>query len=342
MIDWITAYLPCKHVPIRAGSVFSVDSDGNFEWETLKRMSVEGSFSNKITVRSFGSAGPGLASELEISGNPSKFLQGHNVFGSDDLQALVFKTFINVCDLLGIIPFIDDIQKVKQGEYRLSRVDINYSFVLPCQSDVKAWLRASELKSKTRHGRPSSKGGTVYWGKSSKRWSIKAYSKAEEIKKHKLPLELLKTPITDWAEDKLRIELTLRKRELEDLFLLKAKSWHGSTPRNLFNKYIERIDMAEQIRLTDKQLLELPQKLRSTYILWRDGHDLRDTLPKATYYRHRKTLMDSHGINIDLAECKTKKASNVVSLIRVLEAKPAEVPSWAFEQGLVYQSAVRG
>jgi hypothetical protein len=54
---------------------------------------------------------------------------------------------------------------VEQGGYRLSRIDYNLSFELPSRSDVKAWLRAAEFKAKSRHGRPSSKGSTLYFGK---------------------------------------------------------------------------------------------------------------------------------------------------------------------------------
>ena len=36
--------------------------------------------------RSVGGDGQGMATHLSLSGNPSKFLQGHNIFGSDDLM----------------------------------------------------------------------------------------------------------------------------------------------------------------------------------------------------------------------------------------------------------------
>lgn len=84
MIDWFTGILPCTHRPLPAGSVVSVDADGAVEWETVKRLTVRGSHESTMNVRSVGSDGEGRATHLYIDGNPSKFLQGHSVIGSDD------------------------------------------------------------------------------------------------------------------------------------------------------------------------------------------------------------------------------------------------------------------
>ncbi|MEH6628305.1 MAG: phage/plasmid replication protein [Motiliproteus sp.] len=61
---------------------------------------------------------------------------------------------------------------------------------------------------------------------------------------------------------------------------------------------LERLERNEQMALTTDQLLEFPQRLRSTYTLWKIGKDLRSTLPKATYYCHRKELR-AYGIDVE-------------------------------------------
>lgn len=337
MIDWFSGFLPCIHKPLNAGSIISVNPDGSIDWQTPKRIQAVGSFEQTFTVSSYGADGEGNASFLYVSGNPSKFLQGHNIFGSDDLVQLVFDTYLKLCQFLHIQPTNEDINSVKIGDYRITRIDINYSFELQNRADVLAWLRAAEFKSKTRHGRPSSKGGTVYWGKTSRRWSLKAYSKGEEINKHKLPVELSQTPLTTWADNKLRIELTLRGKELDELMMSRGHAWiREEKAREIFNLYMKRLEMSEQVRLSDENIMDLPMNLRSTYLLWVDGHDLRSNMSKATYFRHRKQLKEL-GINIDLARESTEK-TNVVPLIKVLEAVPAEVPAWAYEMGLVHAS----
>lgn len=102
MIDWFTGILPCTHRPLPAGSVVSVDADGAVEWETVKRLTVRGSHESTMKVRSVGSDGEGRATHLYIDGNPSKFLQGHSVIGSDDLQGLVLTAYARILALLHI------------------------------------------------------------------------------------------------------------------------------------------------------------------------------------------------------------------------------------------------
>lgn len=342
MIDWVSCYLPCVHPPLQAGMVCKIDPNGEVEWQAPCRKEVAGSHEARIQVRSHGAAGEGMASHLYFSGNPSKFLQGHNIFGSDDLVALMADTYARVCQVLGLTPTPADLAQILAGDYRLTRLDINHMFELLSRADVLAWLRAAEFKSKTRHGRPASKGGTLYWGKTSKRWALKAYSKAEEVQhpKHKLPLALIDTPLLAWVDAMLRIELVLRSKELDEMNLAMARSWPPHTVTTQYFEYLKRLDMNEQIALSTETLMNLPQRLRSTYVLWKDGHDLRSTMAKNTYYRHRKELLE-YGINIDLRQDPGAERSNVVPLVRILEAVPASVPEWAFDMNLVHPSAAR-
>lgn len=266
MIDWVTAIIPFVHEPLNGGSVLKVLPSGEVEWESPCRLSVRGSHERDIAVRSQGGDGSGLATELVIDGNPSKYLQGHNIFGSDDLRVLVSDTLVSVASLLDFCVPDDVLRAVRAGEYRLTRVDINYMFELPTMSDVKSWIRAAEFKSKTRHGRPSSKAGSLYWGKSSRRWSLKAYSKGEELKagkSHGLPDHLSGTPLLDFAQNKLRLELTMRAKELEKISYIEATRWQENSPFRLFSEYAKRIEMNEQIALTTKVLQDLPRYLQA-------------------------------------------------------------------------------
>jgi len=341
MIDMFSGSLPCLHTPLNTGRIICIDPDGQTEWESPKRLVVTGSHDSNFRVSSDGSDGQGRATHLRFSGNPAKFLQGHNIFGSDDLVSLMNDSYKKVTRSLGLIPTLQNYKDVSTGDYNVTSIDINYSYELRSRADVLAWIRAAEYKSKTRHGRPSTKGGTIYWGKNSKRWALKAYSKAEEItagKGHKLPAPLLDTPLVLWADNKLRLELRLLSKELDNLNLKTANKIDPRTVKNTFNEYIKRLQMTEQITLSDEKLHSLPQRLRSSYVLWRDGYDLRSELPKTTYYRNRKELLE-HNIDIALRVEKMKK-SNVIPLIRVLEATPALIPDWAYSDNLIHQSAV--
>lgn len=180
MIDWLTGIFPCTHKPLPAGSVVSVDADGAIEWETVKRLTVRGSHEATMKVRSIGSNGEGKATHLYIDGNPSKFLQGHSVVGSDDIQGLMLTVYARILSLLNIPHDLASYKAVIAGQYKISRVDINYMYSLSTLENVRSWLYAAEFKAKTRHGRACGKGGTVYLGKNSRRWSLKFYSKYDE------------------------------------------------------------------------------------------------------------------------------------------------------------------
>jgi len=341
VIDWVTCEFPLLHYPLNGGYVCKISPNGESEWVTPCRVQVKGSHEASISVRSLGGDGEGRATTLQFSGNPSKFLQGHNVFGSDDLLSLMYDVFLFLCRHFELNPQLTDLNAIKVGRYALSMIDINYSFELPTRSDVCAWIRSAEFKSRTRHGRPQLKGGTLYWGKTSRRWALKVYSKGEEIEasKHGLPESLQETPIKRWADNKLRLELRLMKKQLTQHGIQEAWQITEATVKSLFNEYVRKIEMKGQVSLSTAKRLSLPQKIQSTYILWQNGEDLRSTLPRATYYRHRKELLD-YGIDIALArDQKAEHGANVIPLVRVLEASPAVIPQWAFEQRLVHHSA---
>jgi II/X family phage/plasmid replication protein len=214
-----------------------------------------------------------------------------------------------------LTPAIEELHRIKTGDYELKTVDINYSYELPTRADVLAFIRALTFKAKTRHGKPSTKGGTLYFGKNSQRWAIKFYCKAEEIKTAagRIPHDLQNVGIEKWVDNKLRIELRLLSKELMKLGIVNVKDLMINKVKSLFSAYVGRIDMSEQIALTDDAMMNMANKLRSTYTLWIEGHDLRSMMSKATYNRHRLELKE-HGINIDLRPESTRK-SNVVPFV---------------------------
>lgn len=341
MIDWVTAELPCFHKPLPSGVVCAITPDGDIEWECVKKITVSGSFDSTVRIRSAGADGSGNATAIQFDGNPSKFLQGHNVFGSDDLLRLMLSSFNKVCCSLRINPPLEDYFKVMRGEYSITCVDINHAFEIGSLSDVRAFLRAAEFKSKTRHGRPTSKGGTVYYGQHSRRWAIKFYSKFDEItsckKAHVLPPELRNKGLEQWAETKVRCELRLRSLELKDLGIYQAKQLTPERCAALFAEYLGRIEMTGNVTLSPEQAMALPRHVQSSYMLWRQGVDLRTVLPPRTFYRHRSSLLE-FDIDLNIA-CETPEAANVVPLIRYISIEQiCMVPDFAYEKGLVYDN----
>ena len=333
MIDWVTAKLICNHDPnkLSEGLVASLDRDGNTEWLVHKKVTVEGSYSTKIQIQSL------TDTQIYISGNPTKFLQGHNLFGSNDLVSIMGKFFDELLkrEELGLCPDPFQYANIKDGHYELSRVDVNETWHLNNQKDVLAWIRSVGETAYLKHrGAGQFSGDTAYFGKNSRRWALKCYSKGLEIQKkdRRLAPELDIPEMREYAHKALRIEGVTRQLELKRRDLHIASNWDIDTAEELLLEYISKLEMSDVYMLKDDVLDSLPPRLRLTYQAWLNGDDLKSVLPRPTFYRYRKQILE---YGIDISTKSPKEKSNVIPLIRVLEAKPVGIPDWAYERNLV-------
>lgn len=333
MIDWLSGKIHFLHnsEQLPSGSVVSVDSDGSIEWQTNKRIVVKGSHDSTFTIRTDPTSEvlEGLFTRLEFSGNPVKFLQGHNVWGSSDLTGLAYESIIKALGSLGLELAEAERKVLFEGRFSISRVDINQMYSMGSLESVNQWLHSAEFCARTRQGKGHFSGSTLYFQKKSTRWSLKFYSKGSEIKAsgHQLPREFLDAKsFHDYASDKLRAELTLRTKELKKLGLDTGSSWGDNEHVDVFQDYMGRLDMSEQKQLDDL-VLKLSNAFRSTYLTWKEGYDVKSLLPKNTFYRHRRVLLE-HGVDISIPS--GNKPNNVIPLMRIIEAIPAEIPDWAY------------
>lgn len=343
MIDWLSIVAPLPHVaPICSGHVLSVGSDGQVEWQTAKRRSVRGSFSTGLQVRT-ATHTPDRCTHVEISGNPVKWFQGHNLWGTDDLPSLVVATLEAVAAALGVEVAAETRAAWVAGLVQVTRVDVTESFHLDNRAQVLAWLRAAEQTAHLSHrGRGQLvKGTTLYFGKNSRRWSLKVYAKGQEIeaKGHGQDSIANLPHAREWADRTLRAELTLRSLELKRLGLSTVTAWLpvDGVPFNVSALLHERLGdmtMTTTARLSAEVLDTLRPALRMAVQSWESGADLRAILPKATFYKFRAELLP-HGI--DIATLRPREVSNVVPLHRVLEAKPVGVPEWAVGTPLYFE-----
>lgn len=327
MIDWLTVVVPGVDTRIlRPGMVLSVDPEGVVEWQTLKWLQAQGSYSQHIALRP-------VSEGLCVSGCPAKFLQGHNIFGSDDLPGIAKEVTLRVIETVGIPRPI----RTDWGSCRLNRVDINYSYRCGTRSDVLAWLHAAEKHGNLEHrGRGIFQGNTLVFGKGSRYWSIKAYAKGPELEvpKHRLPTELPKRDkLHDFADPLLRVELQLRGKQLRRIGLGTVGDWRGASPSQIFADHLAKLSVTGEFRISEAEMNHLSPTLRMTYTAWRSGSDVRQILPRRTFYRHRSALLE-HGI--DIAVEAPDARSNVVPLLRVIEAVPVDPPEWARGTALLY------
>jgi II/X family phage/plasmid replication protein len=346
MIDWIKALIPFEHSELlHDGQVISIARDGEIEWSTNKRLAVLGSFDSSLHIQSdkhTRDPETGMYTHILFDGNPVKFFQGHNLWGTNDLVGLMAETVLRVASILGLVIPEHDWYLIYKGAYYLKRVDSTVMISLGSQADVQAFLYSAE---RTAHMRYKGQGimtkGTLYFGKHSRRESLKMYSKYNEImaKGHELPKELQELPeLYTWAKDKLRIEACTRSMQLKEMGLDKGLCWGDNTPDDTVNRLINGLNMSEKHTLTAVTLDGLPPRLVAVYHCWKEGHDIKSMYPQNTFYRYRREFLKQ---GIDLAIKQGNRAEpnpNVIEFRRVLRPERCEqIPAWAIGTNLYFE-----
>jgi II/X family phage/plasmid replication protein len=358
MIDWLTVVVPFKHRPLSSGRLLKLSPDGSLEWETVTRYQHAGSYSTTIVLRSQGYLdSDGNAQYLYIDGNLTKLLQGHNVTGTDDLIGIVCNAFRYLCVALDL-PFTPfDLMRLSFGDFEVKRVDVTYSFRVGNDDlQVNNFLSAVADCGSTKYRRANTNRGTVYFNHGSRRWTCAMYNKAAEVSKRSpIPSDVRSATIDSWryayspsckqsiytselwqhiidqVKGCIRIEFRFRSLELAENGLLVGSAWDAGTARELWCKYMNRIEFSGNVRLTGEQLHELPTSVRSTYELWRSGVVVRDLVSRATFYRHKRILKE-YGIDIDERPAQT---AQVIPLVRYIEAEPVQFDLPSVTEGLL-------
>lgn len=333
-----------RHVaPLNAGHVISIEPTGEIEWQTSKRLQVEGSHDSRLSVRT-ATHTVDRCTHVEISGNPVKFFQGHNLWGTDDLPALAVATCHAVAGVLGIELSPLDVAAWQAGDIRLTCVDATESFHLNSRAEVLAFIRSAEQTAHLAYrGRGQLvKGSTLYFGKNSRRSSLKLYAKGPEIERkgHRQEIVLLLPAAVEWANRTLRAELRLHSMELRRINLDHVYDWFATdglpseVTAKLLRDVFEGMTMTTTAHLSAEVVEGLRSSLRVAVAAWEAGHDLRAMFSKSAFYKFRAELLP-HGI--DIATCMPWEVSNVVPLYRLLEAKPVNVPDWAVGTPLYFE-----
>jgi len=241
------------------------------------------------------------AHTLRINGNPSKFLQGHNLFGSGDLIGLYFETGCLIRRSTGLFPSVDSFDSCGFGAPAFSRMDITRSYRFSTLAEAQEFIRYVAGTARTRHGAAKLYGSeTAYFGQGSRRWSFKIYDKLSEYRKSTNRREL-DDELMDWARGIVRFELCLRGQELKTInhgLRLRATVHYD----DIWQSYFNRIQFNENAAMTTENIIQNYDSLSDTqkgfYLRWKNGEDLRQSLTKTTYYRVRQGILKAVGVDI--------------------------------------------
>lgn len=341
MIDWVDFVAPLVHdegqgSPFYAGEVMSTTPEGELDWGIFKRMQMLGSYSTTVQVRSARMADGRQA--VRVSGNLVKWFQGHNIFGTNDLRGLVLESLSKVMAIGKLSPTISELQNWVAGDVELLRVDCTESADFGNEKRVLNALRSLDQSANLKfRGRGQFNGHSLLFGKGSRNWSLTLYSKGTELAKHKLPPELLDTPLRGFADGLLRMEFRLLSMHLKKLGLSKLWAWCENTASSVHQIMLQNLQISDATMLDSDIIESLPTRYKLVYQSWRDGHDLRTILTRPTFYRHRRALL-AYGVDIAIKQDrKDAEASNVVPIRVVLVGKPVTVPEWALNTPLYFQ-----
>jgi len=338
MIDYITARIGLPRPlpePIHGGYLVRTGENGDVEVSTARRKTVLGSHEASLQIRAPST------NELEISGNPAKFVQGHNLWGPSDPIAVLWDALKRV-EREKIIPPLAslgiDRKEALAAFTTVSRVDCTVMFLGKSLGDVLYTLRslrvAGRLRDRGKSGLPYpwARGDGVTFGskpgKSFTHRSITFYSKGLDVRVHPLP-ELMQTDreLLQWAERCLRCEVRLGRNYLRKTGLQHLAAWSEETANDQWTMMMERMDMnGSDVKPQD--LDSLPPRLQMAYAAWQKGMDLKTIHSKPTFYRYRSALLDALGVDIAIPRSQEPTA-HIVPIKRVIELEPAGRPEFA-------------
>lgn len=354
MLDWYSGLIGYDASNMRLGMIYEVSPHGELLYKVEPWVKAKGSYESSVQVKRdmstkemrdiaeeamaydlYGDERPCPPVVLKMSGNPVKFIQGHNVFGPGANQINeVLQAFVRA------LP--EELKPVDAGVEDLpvrysSRFDINVMIDMGSHAMVHDWLRYAGSSTRSRHGRPMVSGDTVYWGQHSRRWSMKAYCKFCELQAHKIHDPRLHDLAREFVEPQLRLELTLRRPEIKKLERDEVYKVLG-LDESLVWDFLERISVGVMKANVVELRANLKPAVENVLTLWLAGYDVRHQLPKATFYRYRRSIFDEVGVDISLDPDPgrvVERAKFDLSYLKLHEVKkvPKHLQQWLFKPG---------
>lgn len=340
MIDYIKCNFECDHDKNGVGSDFmakiplaQLQDDTYFPCGFYTGLDVKGKHGSNIKINTLGGAN---SNKIQIEGNPAKFLQGHNLFGINDASKLIFLTVKQLIENtdLGLNPTQAQLEDIKNGMVKITRLDINRNFHLRSKIDADRWIiEARDGMTMSHYGQVKVFNSSLYFGKGEKTKELKFYAKgAEIIANNSLPRNLQTLELVEYANKLLRFEIRFNSKWLSSENLSYALNWNDRLVESLLDESLSRIKLSGNMQLTDEKLLGLKSTLLGTYNKWLDGHCLKDCLKPSAFYRHKRELLQ-HGVDISIVLPQFKKRT--LNLQKVLTDNVVGIPEWAYEQNLV-------
>lgn len=202
----------------------TIDLDGIIQWK-LDHDSVPGWYGS-VAVRT---SRPPSTHFFEMRFCPGKYFFGHNAFGPNNLANLVMRAYVDNLNRFDLHPeehiWLDDFM----DEAQLYELDITAMIDLGRRDAVRAVLECGEHGKHSRMGKPKRYQDTLVFGEGKKHYySLKLYDKWSQMKSKEKKADYLSEfwkPALQWAEGKLRVEMHMKRKKLQQLGMTKVRDW---------------------------------------------------------------------------------------------------------------------
>ncbi|HDK8954643.1 phage/plasmid replication protein, II/X family [Acinetobacter baumannii] len=299
-IDYLEVVVDINHKPEEVASCYQIVSDEkyNFDESKIKYRSkkILSEFDSIITLQSFSLLND-YNSKLKISGNFYKWLNGHNVTGCENLIDLVLQTIEKLKNLNLVDPTKEQLETIRLGNFRLYRVDVKRDLVFDSKQNAIQYLSTLRNLSTYPKQKKTIFENGIYFGFTSKRWSICNYHKGQEVrdnyKRSKTNLELQAL-----ADLMIRQEIRIQSKQLATWELRFGHQWRDlNNIENFFKNILDKIYIPA-INLKDSKNNICDKSDRKFYNCVING-DHKEVYSRATISRKRRIFLDKYNIDIN-------------------------------------------
>jgi hypothetical protein len=315
MIDLLHIQISIRHQPFGTKRILQKeDGTRSHEKRFTKKVRI---YQNAAEI--MATSGDNGAS-IEIRCCPLKPLQGHNIFGSDNVRRIAYELITRVLAALSIKTTQSQRTAWRRGEFDIAALDITNRFRIPSYA-LMPKLLAHIFRTVRMSFRPATiengTGITLLAPHRLAHWLL--YDKFREFAdKRKKADKYLRARVEDEgmaqaieqrlcqaASNSVRMELKLSKAYLAKHVLNRGAAWHIGTAKEVYFRELDllRLDKLAPLSspsvLFDRLTVNM-RPLRRTLLLTLSGENMLDYLSLSTFNGHRKRILNALGIDIKL------------------------------------------
>ncbi|UKD10988.1 phage/plasmid replication protein, II/X family [Burkholderia aenigmatica] len=249
---------------------------------------------------------------IAIRCSPLKALQGHNVFGTNNVCAIASAIICCTLDQLKITYSREQAQAWATGHFEIRAIDITHRLKLPdgitvldlcdhLRRTVPHQFRPQWLDSGigVRLSPPSETGTQwVLYDKHQELLDKRKHARAHLDAVVGLEAQSVWSELLKIAHSTVRAELKLSHQYLKRHGLTDGHQWTARFAQSLYFAALNELPVDAPIPISKASALIRDKRQRLTFALWTADHNPRDFVAPSTFRAHRRTILDLTRIDI--------------------------------------------